>query len=355
MAHRVTLRATGFEQLFYPKKVPLAHQEKLAGPIFDGDWFWEWWRTSGYSKDFWIETEDMLVRVHVAPRTGPFDPRAWKTSDETLKQRLLQSLGTMRVTEAVGCGSGDNISLHQEWRELEMRGKMNVWVGRSCFSRSHSGQTRSPTLSDPNSIDVHGLAMEDAESGVGQGVGGDERGRQPVLDGAGAAGDLARAPGGEEQAGGRVHQIQPGRAQEHVQGDEVGDAGEAYQGMPHEGAQGGEQRSRDVDYGLWPTHADLRGHKHRLPEVGRGGNGGEPQPLHAPGEARSSGKEALGVRGFDGECGGLRGGGSDTFACGKRERQGEQQGGHAGGEAAEDLTTFYECEEELGAGRRSPG
>ena len=190
--------------LFYPKKVNEEIRKMLCHSPLSKIGFYQWWRRAPQSRDFWIETCDELIRIHVVPRVAPFDPRLWKTSQQALKDKLVDSLGSRRVTEVVPCSSAE-VFLYEHvdegWHDLhgseqadsQMHVKKHgIWIGRSRFSRK-------PMLSSPSvdpSADVHvtcaGLTMED------------EQGRD-IARAAESGGDRASTldgPGVAEHAGG---------------------------------------------------------------------------------------------------------------------------------------------------------
>ena len=67
-------------RLFYEKKIDPAVKVMLLGDILNADIFLEWWSKTELQNDFWLETNDKLVRVHITPRKNFFDPRDWRTS-----------------------------------------------------------------------------------------------------------------------------------------------------------------------------------------------------------------------------------------------------------------------------------
>ena len=69
-----------FNNIFYPKKIGNATKNLLLDATFNPETFASWWSTTNISNDFWVENEDMLVRVHVIPRRAFFSPLYWKTT-----------------------------------------------------------------------------------------------------------------------------------------------------------------------------------------------------------------------------------------------------------------------------------
>ena len=120
--------------LFYPKKLSkeVEHmffsQERLGGPGFIC-----WWKGIKQSRDFWVETEQEFVRVHIVLRRHLFDPSTWTTRLTGLKDVLLKCIGQRRITEACLCLAGGNlVEVHEGDREgnneLFLDGP---WMGRS--------------------------------------------------------------------------------------------------------------------------------------------------------------------------------------------------------------------------------
>ena len=83
-----------FKPLFFPKKLSreiqllLESQHALSGASFVG-----WWKSANQSRDFWLETEDEFIRIHVVPRKHFFNPAAWNTSLESIKWPAGREVG----------------------------------------------------------------------------------------------------------------------------------------------------------------------------------------------------------------------------------------------------------------------
>ena len=126
--------------LFYPKKVATTVMNMLKGKSLSRVDFYKWWKDAKLSKDFWVETEDEMIRIHVVPRAGLFSPSAWSTSLIGLREELLTRLGSHRVTEAlqvVGMESVLHVQEDADWkvaRELTVGKHLGPWIGRSRFS-----------------------------------------------------------------------------------------------------------------------------------------------------------------------------------------------------------------------------
>eukprot|EP00439_Symbiodinium_sp_Y106_P027969 s1500_g3.t1 len=57
-----------YRHLFYPKKIGSAARNALLDVNFNPETFAAWWSSTNISNDFWIENDEVLVRVHVIPR-----------------------------------------------------------------------------------------------------------------------------------------------------------------------------------------------------------------------------------------------------------------------------------------------
>ncbi|CAE7625750.1 ND5 [Symbiodinium sp. CCMP2592] len=146
------------KNMFYPKKVAPEVHNMLAGAwACGGHAFSAWWKGANQSKDFWLETEGEMVRVHVIPRKRPFDPNLWTTKHDNLKDDLPRRLGAERVTEAIPClVEGIAVQQHSSaWRQSDSEGlclelrelsKIGLWVGRSRFPKQLSSNPQFENL-----------------------------------------------------------------------------------------------------------------------------------------------------------------------------------------------------------------
>ena len=174
------------QKLFYPKKLDALVYQKLTEENLCSEWFLGWWREHDALRDFWIEGDQYMDRIHVTPRKEFFDPQHWKTQDFALKSQLLLRLDEMRHTTCISCTHiAPPLKFQHEWENAEpVHGRM-LWIGRSRFKRSSSPSRfdQFGALCDPPT-DVT-RSMEDAPCGA---VGGPGRARsgQPIAsDGAG--------------------------------------------------------------------------------------------------------------------------------------------------------------------------
>ena len=188
------------QKLFYPKKLDALVYQKLTEENLCSEWFLGWWREHDALRDFWIEGDQYMDRIHVTPRKEFFDPQHWKTQDFALKSQLLLRLDEMRHTT---CIIAPPLKFQHEWKHAEpVHGRM-LWIGRSRFKRSSSPSRfdQFGALCDPPT-DVT-RSMEDAPCRVVGGPGGarsasDGAGTQECLHGDAWTSRQART--GAEQA-----------------------------------------------------------------------------------------------------------------------------------------------------------
>ena len=96
--------------VFFPKKITPATRNMLLSDKLNPETFLNWWSQSPISNDFWIEGEYTMVRVHVVPRRTFFSPECWNTDKVQQKTNLLESLGSMRIVNAISCKTHRGIS-----------------------------------------------------------------------------------------------------------------------------------------------------------------------------------------------------------------------------------------------------
>lgn len=177
--------------IFYPKKVSKEVQSMLSGSGFLAVSFYQWWKGAVQSRDFWIETPNELVRIHVVPRITSFSPGAWRTNNK------MEAVGEGCFAEAIPC-SGEGVFLHEveikNWKEItaeevgEIK-KHSLWIGCSRFLR-RSGLAPLCATSVPNvCARNHSITMEDESPRVDSGARALGSGGSPKLDCSGAAGN----------------------------------------------------------------------------------------------------------------------------------------------------------------------
>ena len=149
-------------KLFYPKKINAVLNDMLCATPLNTDLFATWWGRTPISKDFWIETASAFIRVHVVPRKGFFDPSQWNTTQTTVKQDLLRSIGEIRSTSAVSCSSHHALQqVHDTWKDNLHAQHPVLWVGRTIFSRaSDSGPCDPSPPSTWSDSSKHGIVVQ---------------------------------------------------------------------------------------------------------------------------------------------------------------------------------------------------
>ncbi len=170
-----------FKMLFHPKKVPLeVHNMLSTSSLLGAAGFFSWWRHANQSNDFWIETIDEMIRVHVAPRRTFFSPSKWKTSNTSLKDSLLLSLAGGRVTESISVLSeGTVIKSHEDsfHHDTLNEPEVGLWIGRSRFVKSNIEPALSPSVPPTSKFSHAGsihssfrFSMEDEEGRAASGA-----------------------------------------------------------------------------------------------------------------------------------------------------------------------------------------
>lgn len=184
--------------------------------------FYMWWKGAQQSRDFWVETAEWMVRVHVVPRLGVFDPAAWNTTQHGLKERLLGTIGGQCSMDVLPChGEGLRVvQLSCEWKVPEERsavgeklGASGLWVGRSRFKK-----IKDERASSGAHVVERRLTMEDEEGGVGSTPRGGRGGGESPVDGPRAQADAGGVQQPEQVGGAR-------QDQEHGAEDGQGAAG----------------------------------------------------------------------------------------------------------------------------------
>eukprot|EP00438_Fugacium_kawagutii_P025852 Skav231407 [mRNA] locus=scaffold4039:44689:52020:- [translate_table: standard] len=214
-----------FKPLFYPKRLDLEIQNMLESSTLLGpQGFFGWWKSANQSRDFWVETTDEMIRVHVVPRKHLFNPASWETSLTDLKKQLIDMLEGSRITEYMPClGDGTILQVHTDEHYTSSMSPtefVGPWIGRSRFRKVKSDRSLSveldPTFSCVNaSCCLRQIPMEHEEDRAARGVGCQGHSRACVLDGAGAPSDVDRADGE-----GTTHQ--DGQHEGHVQDESAG-------------------------------------------------------------------------------------------------------------------------------------
>ena len=277
-------------QLFYEKKVTPEVRNMLSGDSLDLESFVRWWQLTKITADFWIETPEALIRVHVVPRKSFFNPRDWETQQSVLRDNLFRVLGSVRSTYSISCRSLRDLPVVSDmWEQclgLPKPCHQCLWVGRTVFNRREffAPCTSSPGL--PGNVPATGMADDESRTSLRSTTSG--LGTTSQLDRGGAA---QRHYGSDSRDQDRLAPEGPefnATTGTKGRGDEGGLA------RPREGDEGG----LDAEYQGLPCHAgqhadddrEAQGqHLRTSPEElwpmgGRGGEGerGEHAPRPTP-------------------------------------------------------------------------
>ena len=147
------------KKLFYPKKFGPLVFNKISAEHLCPEWFRGWWRDNGFSRDFWIEGDIYMDRIHVTPRRDLFDP------DDDSQECLLLSLGDMCTSTCILCThTGKPFVMSHAWRsEAKVKlARTSGWGSR--FLRPQVAEVlQSSSSGSQNSGDVPAsFGMEDA-------------------------------------------------------------------------------------------------------------------------------------------------------------------------------------------------
>lgn len=190
-------KGKGKNLLFYPKKLDQHVVENLVKSSMCEEWFRGWWHSTSISRDFWIEGEEYMDRIHVTPRRDFFTPCSWNTPLTHLKKQLLEMVGDVRVSFCIPClRAGPGFQLEHEWQieNNELNGKL-LWIGRSRFKKVREpDQIRSLPPRDSQLVDAS-LTMGDAEGRAAGRAGQSGCDRQGEVDRPGTSLTLHRDEG----------------------------------------------------------------------------------------------------------------------------------------------------------------
>ena len=221
----------GWHKLFYPKVENHVEELMLLGDL-SAETFLHWWHQQrDTDRDFWVESADVLIRVHVAPRRTFFDPRTWRTKDNTLKTQMLEALGDQRTTTCVPCTNSIRVlKIEHEWRTSHGARADFLWVGRSIFKRQARKLSPTTQLNSFDELDRPNLAMEDEQGSVDGGVGGARSGGAERVDRGRAEVYVAGAEGADG-----LHQVQASGIEPPPIGPTQGEVCPGGFGTPREG------------------------------------------------------------------------------------------------------------------------
>ena len=236
-------RGRDLYNFFYDKKLDPGVKDMLVQEKWSRDSFLAWWRSSGVSSDFWLESRDAWIRIHVTPRRALFNPSTWKTVCTIQKEMLVQTSGAVRITDGVCCMSGRWIEPVVDTWTADITSEpafQFLWVGRTWISKSQ------PRSTPPDPHFDHGTGamqaaspqphVQDSAFGRGQPHGS---GLAPHLE---RGGDQSHLGGG--QGGGEVEG--PNRADE-------ADFEYDFAGTPDQSNGAGSRLRLEDDQGQPPT------------------------------------------------------------------------------------------------------
>ena len=115
-------------RVFYEKQLGPAIKNLLTADSLRPDSFLAWWKNTTLTSDFWIETCNTLVRVHLVPRRSLFDPRKWQTKHTLQKESLLQVLGSLRETWGISCLNERALSTISDLWQCVADGSYQDWI-----------------------------------------------------------------------------------------------------------------------------------------------------------------------------------------------------------------------------------
>ena len=297
------------DRIFYPKKIGKAIVNMLTADVLCPEAFMTWWRQTNVSNDFWIETSELLVRVHVIPRRYFFSPTGWRDGG-VMKSKLLNVIGRVRSTTGISCKSHRAIvPVHDVWGSLDEDQYPVLWVGRSLFARrlrpmrnfpashDHVGPLIDRSASLATTDHREQVDMEVEQSGANGRSFACGNHHPPSLDGPrtqerhhGAQGADRSHQGGHDPQEAQLHETR------RVEGS--GD------GTPHRPPREGDPRTGDAfdtrrDGGLEPqgddvwtlSRMDLRGSTRGVPAVGDSRSGTVIERQRRPEDVRQLGQE----------------------------------------------------------------
>ena len=324
-----------FKPLFYPKKIAKEVNYMLQANSISPTSFFLWWKQAQQSRDFWIETETEMIRIHVVPRRDGFNPHAWSTSLVEIKSKLLHMIGVKRETDVIPChadGLG-HVVVTDEWQQggkgkhYESAG--GLWIGRSRFEKHTSSPAISPQPElQRDVIRSNLLTMANEPCRAADCAGCDASSHPPEVDSPRASPDTDRAPpstdwraGGEQTQG--PQQDVSGGAEDQVRGEPSLVAGEGHERTDDQDASRGSPAVRRAGDGLREVQdMDVQGSPHGVCQVGHCRDGSQSELVGGLGALRQLGEAGLGeeeglgtpARGCGGE-GRPRGEGSDQSPC----------------------------------------
>ena len=219
--------------IFYDKKLDPGVRDMLCQEHSHQEAFLAWWKSTGTTSDFWLESPEAWIRVHMTPRKILFNPSVWQTRASLQKEMLLQTAGEVRITEGACCATSRWLEpVVDRWENgnFDEHAFGFLWAGRTWISKRYSphdllrapdhGARAMPTTTSGDQPDEQGRAPQrshevgprcpsDMGSGGDQsrdrGAQGEPEGEGPRgADAAGDAYDVAPVAGEGGQLGHRL-------------------------------------------------------------------------------------------------------------------------------------------------------
>ena len=134
-----------YTRIYFEKKLDPSTRDMLSQDRLQLDTYVTWWEKTAHDRDFWVETPSTWVRVHVVPRRAMFNPSTWRTGSTVLRDMLVATLGTTRMTECVCCKTGQWIeSTVDQWShgEVDQISFPLLWIGRTVFYKIEGPRPR---------------------------------------------------------------------------------------------------------------------------------------------------------------------------------------------------------------------
>ena len=156
--------------IFYEKKLDPSTRIMLSEDRLQRDVFVAWWEKANFDRDFWVETPNTWVRVHMVPRRALFNPSTWRTGSTVQRDMLTASIGNVRSTEGVCCKSGswlEDVIDQWEFGQVVQPSHPLLWVGRTVF---YKAPAPGPDLRAPD----HGHGLRAMPEFLGAGESHDE-------------------------------------------------------------------------------------------------------------------------------------------------------------------------------------
>ena len=125
--------------IFQPKKLDPTVRNLLSEDRLAQDPYLVWWKQTSVDRDFWLETPNAWIRVHVVPRRALFNPSNRRTSASMQQDMLIAMIGKTRMTESVCCATGrwnEHVLDHWKPGQFEQPTFPHLWIGRTVFYKT---------------------------------------------------------------------------------------------------------------------------------------------------------------------------------------------------------------------------